>query len=192
MRDADARAAACAPRQDEEPAWAEIPAQAARPITVEPARRLGASGPHEPSGASVVGWTLVVLALIAGAAILARRLLRRSGLMGGAGPIRVLARRALAPRQDLFLVEIGSRVLLIGSTRDRLATLGEFARADDVAAVRASCAADGPAETEFRAALRETLKEAERPAPAPAGKPAMADLAGELADLRKTVEGWRA
>lgn len=180
-------------RQDDEPSWADIrPAPETRAIVAEPGSRkidAGAGAAGEPSAAGVVGWTLVVLALVAGAAVLARRILRRTALLAGGDAIRVVARRALAPRQDLFLVDVGPRVFLIGSTRDRLVTLGEFARPDEVAQLRARLAPDGPAEQEFRAAVRETLREGDRPRP-PASP--FAAVAEELSEIRKTVDGWRA
>jgi len=178
--------------QDDEPSWADIrPAPEPRPIVADTgSRKIDAGGgANEPSAAGVVGWTLVVLALVAGAAVLARRILRRTALLAGGDAIRVVARRALAPRQDLFLVDVGPRVLLIGSTRDRLVTLGEFARPDEVAQLRARLAPDGPAEQEFRAAVRETLREGDRPRP-PASP--FAAVAEELSEIRKTVDGWRA
>jgi flagellar biogenesis protein FliO len=166
-------------RQDEEPSWAAVPRLIA--AQAEPARKLGSSSAPAPAAGAIVGWTLVVLALAAGLALAARRLLRRSGLLGGDGPIRVLARKLLAPRQELLVVEVGRRVFLIGSTRERLSTLGELSRAD---------VGDGPAETEFRATLRESIREAEAPKAAPAEP--MSQIAGEIAEIRKTVEGWRA
>jgi flagellar biogenesis protein FliO len=177
------------PPQDVEPAWAEIPpapAAPARTISVDASasqRRIG-GGPSEPSLGAVTGWTLAVVALIALAATAARRFLRVARL-GGDDTIRVAGRRAIGPRQELLVVETRGRAFLIGATRDRLTTLGDLG---DVAPTAGAAPAESAQAAEsgdaFRAALRKKLAPAE---PSP-----LAEVAGELADIRRTVEGWRA
>ncbi len=102
-----------------------------------PVRRIAAPGAAragEPSAAGVAAGTLAVLALAGAAALLARASLRRAGLFAApGGSIEVLGRRPLGGRQELVLVAIGKRVVLVGSTREALTTLGEFTR-DDVPA----------------------------------------------------------
>ena len=105
----------------------------ALPVEGAEMRRIAASGPRasasEPSAAGVAGWTLAVLGLVAAAALVARKVLRGSPLVAPAGgAIELLGRRPLGGRQDLYLVAIGKRVLLVGSTKDGLTTLGEFPR----------------------------------------------------------------
>ncbi len=109
-----------------------VPAAADEREAGPAARRIAAPGAHapaEPSAAGIAGWTLAVLGLVAGAALVARKALRGSALIAPAGgAIELLGRRPLGGRQDLYLVAIGKRVLLVGSTKDGLTTLGEFPR----------------------------------------------------------------
>jgi flagellar biogenesis protein FliO len=109
-----------------------LPSEEAAPV-----RRIAAPGAartSEPSAAGVAAGTLAVLALAGAAALLARASLRRAGLFSAPGGfIEVLGRRPLGGRQELVLVAIGKRVVLVGSTREALTTLGEFTR-DDVPA----------------------------------------------------------
>lgn len=140
-------------------------------------------------GGFVVG-SLAVVGLLGGALLLLRRFGRNSRFLGAGGPIQVLARRSLAPKQELFLVEVGGRVFMIGSTRETLATLGEFRGPDEVAALRAGLPsrADDSHRADFRESLREGLREEE----APREDRVFASIADELAELRKTVRAWRA
>jgi hypothetical protein len=131
--------------------------------------------------------SFAVFGLLGGAFLLLRRFARGTRLLGG-GAIEVLARRALGPRQEVFLVDVGPRVFLIGATRDRLSPLGAFAP-EEAAELRARLGA-APAEPAARPA----------PARAPdAGPPPAGDdgdpydtLVEELAEIRKTVHAWKA
>ena len=118
------------------------PASAARPEVARQiapaARKIGASSPAAPSPVGFVVWTFAVLGAMAGAAALLRRFLGKSKLFAASGPIAVVARRSIGPRQELILVDVGGRVLLIGATRERLTTLGEFGNRDQVAGGRES------------------------------------------------------
>ncbi len=182
----------------ETPAAAEknfpaAPAEAAR-IVPPPEERPGARRVVErpepgPSLGGFLFWSLFVLALLAGAFVLLRRLSRGSRFLAGGGVINVIARKALGQRQEIFLVEVGTKVLIVGSTREHLATLGEFESPDEVAALRANLPArrDDSMRLAFRESLSEGLKDAEAPAP---GR-VYDSIAGELAEIRKTVKTWR-
>ncbi len=146
------------------------------------------------AGPSLGGFMLssiFVMLLLVGAFVLLKRYGRRSKLLGGGDAIRVLSRKSLGQKQEVFLVEVGPRVFLVGSTRDHLCTLGEFANPDEVAALRAELpAARGVSERlSFRESLRDGLKEEEAP---PKPEAAYASIADELAEIRKTVQAWRA
>jgi flagellar biogenesis protein FliO len=99
-------------------------------------RPIGGGG----SGGDVVGWlrTLGALAVVAGLIFAARRLLRRwagSAPAGQAGPMEVLARASVAPRQQLLLIRLGKRLVLIGSGGGTMTTLAEVsdeAEVDDL------------------------------------------------------------
>jgi flagellar biosynthetic protein FliO len=74
----------------------------------------------------------IVLAAVAGVALLVRRLVPSVRAMSG-GTIEVLGRNHLSPKQSLALVRVGRRVLLIGVTAERLSMLCEIDDADEVA-----------------------------------------------------------
>jgi len=143
-----------------------------------------------PGLGGVAFWTLVVLAAIAGTFLLLRRWLRRTQFLG-AETVRILARKPLGPRQQVFLLEVGPKVFVVGSTRERLSTLGEFSVSEEVAAVRAASPvyeADS-AERAFRESLSEGMREQQNP---PALGPAYGSLFDELREIRKKVVSWKA
>ena len=95
----------------------------------------GSAGGDNPGG-----WlrTLGALAVVAGLIFAARWLLRRwgaSGPAGQAGPMEVLARASVAPRQQLLLVRLGKRLVLIGAgggTMCMLAEVSDQAEVDEL------------------------------------------------------------
>jgi len=142
-----------------------------------------------PSVGGFVLGSLAVVALLGGALLILRRYGKNSRFLGAGGPIRVLARKPLGPKQEIFLVEVGTRVVMIGSTREQLTALGEFTGPDEVAALRASLPQrDDSQRVEFRESLREGLRDQE----APREERVFASIADELAEIRKTVRAWRA
>ncbi len=187
-------------------ASAEIPSipEASPPVEIEPSAapaRFVPAAVEEPapsrkladrpeSGPSLGGFVLgssIVIALLLGAFLLFKRFARNSRFLGAGGPIRVLARKGLGARHDLFLVEVGPRVFLLGATRDRLGTLGEFRSPDEVAALRA----DRPEGT-FRESFRESLQEGIRAEEKPAPDGVYASISEELAEIGRTVRAWKA
>lgn len=145
-----------------------------------------------PSLGGFLGGTIVVLALLVGLFVLLKRFGRGSRYLAGGGVISVLARKPLGQRQEVFLVEVGTKVFLVGSTREHLTTLGEFAHPDEVAVLRANLPGrkDDSMKLAFRESLREGLREEEDPKPATAR--VYDSIAGELAEIHKTVRAWRA
>lgn len=146
-----------------------------------------------PSLAGFIFWSTVVIALLVGAFLLFKRFAKGSRLFRSNSVIDVLARRGIGPRQEISLVEIGGRVLIVGSTRDRISTLGEIADADQVARLKARLAGGSveAADKVFRDSLKDGLK-AYEDEPEPERKGRMDGLAEELANLKKTVSAWRA
>lgn len=145
-----------------------------------------------PSLGGFLGASIVVMALLVGLFVLLKRFGRGSKFLAGGGAISVLGRKTLGQRQEVLLVEVGTKVFLVGSTRDHLTTLGEFANPDEVAVLRANLPGrkDDSMKLAFRDSLREGLKDEEDPQPATAR--VFDSIAGELAEIKKTVRAWRA
>jgi len=167
---------------------AEEPRRASRPLEDR-----SETGPG--IGGFIVG-SFAVLGLLGGAFLLLRRFGRNSRLLAGASAIKVLARKPLNQKQEIFLVEVGAKVFMIGSTRDHLSTLGEFAAPDEVAMLRANLPErkDDSVRREFHQSLRDGLR-GEEGASAdarPREERVFASIADELAEIRKTVRAWRA
>lgn len=184
------------------PAQAAVPA--APPVAAAPQAAVAIPAQEPPrvsrpledraeAGPSVGGFVVgsfAVVGLLGGGLLLLRRFGKNSRFLGNGGPIKILARKPLGPKQEVFLVEVGARVFMIGSTKDHLSTLGEFSGPDEVARLRADLPErkDDSHRMEFRDSLREGLRDEE----APREERVFASIADELAELRKTVRAWRA
>lgn len=133
----------------------------------------------------------VVLLALFGAIALVRRFGQRGNWFAPAGPIKILARRAIGPSQSLLLVEVGNRVLRLGLTRDGMVYLGEIVEAEEIARIKGAAEAERPdsVTSNFSAALQTSTRElaAEPGAPAP-GR--LDDVKQELASIRRAVQGW--
>jgi flagellar biogenesis protein FliO len=183
-----AQAAAPAPAPAADPVPSVRSEEKAIPTQDPPRERIPLQDPKSEPGPSLGGFfvgSAAVVALLGGALVLLRRYGKNSRLLGNGGPIRVLARRPLAAKQEIFLLEVGGRVILVGSTREHLSALGEFRGPDEIAALRAQLP---ELRSDFRESLREGLHEAE----APREERVFASIADELAEIRKTVRAWRA
>ena len=143
-----------------------------------------------PQAGTFIFWTLFVLILLAGVFFVLRKYVAKSKFLGD-GVIRILARKPLTPKQQVFLVEVGPKVFLVGATKDNLNTLGEFAGPDDVANVKGMSPAysDESVEGSFRKTLNEGIKEAETKPPS---KESYNHVFDELKEIRKTVLSWKA
>jgi flagellar biogenesis protein FliO len=189
----------------DEPVAAPEPPKAAPAVAIpveEPRRAPRPLEDRMEAGPSVGGFVVgsfAVVGFLGAAFLILRRFGKNSRLLGG-GPIKLLARKALGQKQEIFLVEVGSKVFMIGSTKDRLSTLGEFSSPDEVAVLRADLPGrkDESLRMEFTQSLREGIRDEEMAAGDAASKPApreervFASIADELAEIRKTVRAWRA
>jgi flagellar biosynthetic protein FliO len=182
------------------PKPAETPAESVRRIPVEdvPAaepRRLSERAESGPSLGGFVVASVAVVLLLGGAFWLLRRYGASSRLLGAGGPVQVLGRRPLGVRQELWVVAVGRRALVLGSTSSGLSTLAEITNPDELAALRAE-APERRADSERKAfadSLRREMKGEPLPAPAAGAEDrAFETIAQELAEIRKTVHAWKA
>jgi flagellar biosynthetic protein FliO len=84
-----------------------------------------------------------VLGVIFGLLWLLRRYVPSMGKTAG-GPMRVVARTAISPKQSVALLEVGRRYVLVGITADRLTNLGHIQDPDESFHVRTQTAASRP------------------------------------------------
>jgi len=148
-----------------------------RPIERKNGQRFGRStGGTRADGATDVpvnGWQgvlrgwwplIVVLAIIAGVAIAARRWLPKSSVFGARGVVEVLGRQYLSSKQSVAVLKVGRRVVVVGMTPERLTHLDTITDADEVADLvgRAASGRPGSLSSAFE---REVLREAAAYAP---------------------------
>ncbi|HOF17697.1 MAG TPA: flagellar biosynthetic protein FliO [Phycisphaerae bacterium] len=136
-------------RADAQTAPASAPAAGLEGQTVAP--------PRDTTGTDLGGgWgrTLAALAIVVGLIFLLRWVLRRMGSPAAArrGPMEVIARTTVSGRQQLLLVRLGERLLVVGSGPEGMTSLGEVRDPAEVAALTRSAEAG-------RASVVETLKE---------------------------------
>ncbi len=82
----------------------------------------------------------LVVALIYGCRSALKRMGKggvRPGAAGVAGPVEVLSRTSIGAKQQMLLVRVGKRVLLVGSWPGGMANLGEVTDAGELSAMTA-------------------------------------------------------
>lgn len=84
-----------------------------------------------PTFGGTMAYTFVSLGLVCLVAYLCVRWLARRGVSGPRGPLRVVARCSLEPRRSIYVVEAGSRRLLIGCAEGGVSLLTELEPGSD-------------------------------------------------------------
>ena len=85
--------------------------------------------------AQSAGALLVVVALILALRIMLKRITPKVQAASRGGPVEIVARTGVSPRQQLLLVRLGKRMLLLGATPNSMDTLAEIADADEAMAL---------------------------------------------------------
>ena len=82
---------------------------------------------------------LFVVGLIVVGVLVLRRLF--PGMRGGnaGGPVQVIGKHFLSPKQQLFLVKIGSRVVVIGAAGGNLSQVCQITDAEEIASLVSQC-----------------------------------------------------
>jgi flagellar biogenesis protein FliO len=122
---APARPAAAEP-EPARPVSAAAPEPAPAPAAAPDAAPLPAPTPADVlpvGGAKLMIGAVILIALVIGAGLLARRLPVGRFMPGTQGLIRVTAKTHLGPRERLCLVEVGPTAVLIGVTQQGMQTL---------------------------------------------------------------------
>lgn len=137
---------------------------------------------------------LGALAIVVGLLLLARTFLRRAGgvLPGGARPsgvVEILARYPVARGQELILLKLARRIVLLHHSGSTMTALTEMTAPDEVAALLARMEA-GSSErnaAKFRAALEEFQAEHDRLLGRPRRRHnPLADVETEVVDLTRS------
>src|SRR6185295_17419760 len=90
----------------------------------------------DPLGPSRVAWSLaLVIGIIIGLRLLAKWYLPGSAGRGGSGAVQVLLRQPIAPRQQIVIMKVGSRLLVVGDSGQQMNTLCEITDPDEIAAM---------------------------------------------------------
>ncbi len=139
---------------------------------------------------SFVLWSSVVVVLLVAFFLVFRRFTKNSRLFGTNQSIDVIGKRGLGPKQAIFLVEVGGKVLVVGSTRENLSTLGQIENQEEIDSLR-QMSQGSPNRDGFRKSLSEGLREYENE-PAAKKPSRYTGLVEELSELKKTVGAWRA
>lgn len=86
----------------------------------------------------------LVLGVVAAMAVLLRRFLPNQRFLTGSGVIEVVARAGLSSKQQLVLVKVGRRLVLLGVSAERINPLSEVVDPDEVATLIGAAAGDRP------------------------------------------------
>lgn len=189
-------------------------AQTSRPATVPPIapaaagsyehlplRRAGGVGPGtRPAGSAVqspvLTYTRLMLALgVVIGVIFALRWLSRKMMIappgGAAQPVAVVSRLTLGPRQQLMLLQVGRRLVLVASTAGQMNTLCQIDDAEEVATLLAQVRTPrGEVGSAFGALFGRAARQFDPTPPEAAATPAnLADTRRELDGLMQTVKG---
>jgi flagellar biogenesis protein FliO len=119
-------------------------AQTSQPIanSIHRDRATGAEATTQGSSATSLdtGRVALALAAVVGLIVLLRMGIRRfaPGMMGRSSRgIRVIARTYLAPKQQVIVLQVGRRMLVVGDTGQNLSTLCEITDPDEAATLLA-------------------------------------------------------
>ncbi|HOX05736.1 MAG TPA: flagellar biosynthetic protein FliO [Planctomycetota bacterium] len=104
-----------------------------RPGAEVPAAPVTAAKASALSMVARVGfWLGLVVALICGAVALARKVMPRTAAWGQSQTAEVVGRTYLEAKRCVYLVKVGSRVLVVGSAENGLSPLGEITDKSEV------------------------------------------------------------
>jgi len=123
-----------------------VPSQESRPINASPDGQDRKVVRDRDASAGVGDWLRPAgaLALVVAIIFALRYVLKKLGrplqhATGTGKALDVIARVAVAPHQQLLLVRLGQRLVLVGSGPSGLSTLSEISQADEVSALLSAC-----------------------------------------------------
>lgn len=109
----------------------------------------GDGGGGDESVTGSIGNMAMSLLFVVGLIVVGVLVLRRlfPGMRGGttSGPVQVIGKHFLSPKQQLFLVKIGSRVVVIGAAGGNLNQVCQITDAEEIASLVSQCEQAGSA-----------------------------------------------
>ena len=114
-----------------------------------------------PEAGRIIGGIALVLLIGAGLIWFVRRNPSMRRYFGTDGAVRLITRLYLGSKTTVFLLKVGNRLIVVGSSSGGLRTLGEITDPVEVAALVAEYNDNGQ-RTGFKKALKESLSEAEK------------------------------
>jgi flagellar biogenesis protein FliO len=100
------------------------------------------SGGHSPSALSMVArtgfWLGLIIVMLCGVVALARKFLPRPMGMFKSPAVELLGRSYLDAKRCIYLLKVGGRILVVGSSESGLSCLSEVASPDEVACLAAT------------------------------------------------------
>lgn len=148
----------------------------------------------------------IVLAVILGVRWIVIRTVPGMKTHGSSKSIRVLARTAIAPRQQVVLIQVGRRVIVVGDSQGQLTSLAQIDDADEIAALVGQTESDQlaePASSRFGGVFSRAQREFDEPTssnesaevatgniqtPDPAIKDASEEISGLIARMRSLTK----
>jgi flagellar biogenesis protein FliO len=94
----------------------------------------GATGPADPFDSKRLG---IALLIVLGAIVVAHQVYKRIGMPGAngraSGTLQVVSRLNLAPKQQILLIRVGRRLVLVGNSGSQMSSLCEITDPEEAA-----------------------------------------------------------
>ena len=148
----------------------EQPLKFGSPTATAPDATAPAATPVPTSGTRLVMGLAVVVVLILGLKWAGQRVLGQRGAARSTALVRVLGRTPLAPKQQVLVLQVGRRVLVVADSHGRMNALCEIAEPDEVALlIGTTKSSDEPEKARrFGSVLRRAAEPFGRELPGPA------------------------
>jgi len=158
----------------------------ANPVEVGSIMVRPSGGTRESRSSSDLSWRdglplVIVLGVIAAMALLLRRFLPNQRLLNGSGAIEVVARTGLSSKQQLVLIKVGRRLVLLGVSAERINPLSEVVDPDEVAMLIGTAAGDQPGS--MRRAFADTFEREVRSYDEPSDEKLTESVSGQVRGL---------
>jgi len=136
-----------------------------------------------------IGWSLaIVIGLILALRLLAKKFLPGATAKRGSAAMQVILRTPISPRQQMMIVQVGRRLVVVGDSGQQLSTLAEISDPEEVADMLAQINAEQA--TNFPKHFKNvfTPRAPRRPVESDSPDPDLATTRAELNGLLSKVQ----